>query len=156
MASLIRDGAHVPADDWRGPLLSIAELNAMDELPEPVGVVLQPEEPPAAIKAPLERIGLVAIHFPTLMDGRGFSYARELRERGYAGEIRATGEFMPDQMHYLLRCGFNAFELADGVAPEEALACLHAFSDGYQGDATGRAPLFRRRRQRKLRGLRQE
>ena len=42
-------------------------------------------------------------------DGRGYSTARLLVERfKYAGEIRAVGDVLQDQIPHMRRCGFNA------------------------------------------------
>src|SRR4029079_14549185 len=62
----------------------------------------------------LSRVPLVAVNFTTTGDGRGFTQARLLRERyGYQGELRAVGKIRADQMFFLGRCGFDAFELLD-------------------------------------------
>ena len=44
---------------------------------------------PAPLFEHLQVIPLIAINFPVFTDGRGFSYGRELRERGFTGELRA-------------------------------------------------------------------
>ncbi|AFU97645.1 DUF934 domain-containing protein [Simiduia agarivorans] len=94
----------------------------------------------------LEELSLVAIHFPTFMDGRGFSTGRILRERlGFTGEIRAFGNVIQDQMHYLLRCGFNAFALREGTDLESALISLQDFTEHYQAAVVQDKPLFLRR-----------
>jgi len=50
------------------------------------------EEEVEPVAAELLSAPLIAVHFPTFMDGRGFSTARLLRERfGYQGELRAVG-----------------------------------------------------------------
>jgi len=104
--------------------------------PERLGIWLSGEEEPDAIGADVARFGCIAIHFPSFMDGRGFSCGRLLRERhGYRSELRAIGDIIPDQLHYLWRCGFDAFELPDAVPLETALHCLDAFSTAYQADA---------------------
>ena len=145
MAKLIKNG-QIAEDGWDGRLLGLEELNAASPPPEgPLGVILEPDQPPSDIGVPLERLDMVAIHFPVFTDGRGFSYARELRERGFGGEIRATGHFLRDQLHYLSRCGFDAFEFPDEADLEGNLESLQAFSDAYQADTLQKEPLFRRR-----------
>ena len=133
------DNAQLDAD---GPLLlplarwqeQRAGLLALP--PERLGIWLSGEEEPDAIGTDIARFGCIAIHFPSFMDGRGFSCGRLLRERhGYRGELRAMGDIIPDQLHYLWRCGFDAFELPDSVSLETALRCLDAFSTAYQADA---------------------
>ncbi|SBS34669.1 hypothetical protein MSP8887_03221 [Marinomonas spartinae] len=94
----------------------------------------------------LAQFSVIGINFPAFTDGRGFSYARLLRERlNYQGEIRALGDFIPDQQGYLLRVGFNAFQFNDDVDLEKALLLNKSFSVGYQGDAIDPKPMFLRR-----------
>lgn len=112
---------------------------------EQIGVWLDSDESPSLIADELEHFQLIAVNFPAFADGRGFSYGRELREKhGYTGEIRAIGQFMRDQLYYLQRCGFNAFEL-NGFELEPALNSLKDFSESYQAGIDQPTPLFRRR-----------
>jgi len=118
----------LPLARWQEQRTSLLALP-----PERLGIWLPGEEDPDTIGADATRFGCIAIHFPAFMDGRGFSCGRLLRERhGYRGELRASGDIIPDQLHYLWRCGFDAFELPDEVSLETALSCLDAFSDHYQ------------------------
>ncbi|MBX3716043.1 MAG: DUF934 domain-containing protein [Burkholderiales bacterium] len=110
----------------------------------PVGVRLEPGDDPAAIAADLPRLALVAVHFPRFADGRGYSTAYLLRRRhGYRGELRAVGDVTRDQLFYLQRSGFDAFQLRDGADPHAALPSLRDFSVAYQAAADGRPPRFR-------------
>ena len=94
----------------------------------------------------LNQFQIIGINFPAFTDGRGFSYARLLRERlNYQGEIRALGNFIPDQLGYLLRVGFNSFQFNEDVDLEKALALHKPFSVAYQGDVADPRPLFLRR-----------
>lgn len=90
---------------------------------------------------------LVAIHFPSFTDGRGFSTAQILRNRyDYHGELRAIGYLIQDQLFYLKRCGFDSIQLREGTDLEAALKSLEIFSEAYQTSADTPEPLFRRRR----------
>ena len=110
-----------------------------------VGVWLAPDEDPGALVADTGRLPVIAVDFPQFTDGRGYSQARQLRERyGFAGELRAIGDVQHDQLYYLAQCGFNAFSIRSDRNAEDALAGLTAFSDGYQS-TTLRTPWFRRR-----------
>lgn len=110
----------------------------------PVGVRLDPADDPAEIAADLPRLALVAVHFPKLADGRGYSTAWLLRRRySYRGELRAVGDVLRDQLFYLQRSGFDAFQLRDGADPHAALPSLRDFSLAYQAAADGRPPRFR-------------
>lgn len=109
-----------------------------------LGVWLDSDQEPALIADDLDQFELIAINFPAFADGRGFSYARELRQTlGFKGELRAIGNFMRDQLYFLQRCGFNAFAL-QGSDLEQALASLEDFSETYQASADQAQPLFRR------------
>ena len=81
----------------------------------------------------LARVPLVAIDFTSTGDGRGFTQARLLRQRlGYQGELRAVGKIRADQMFFLARCGFDAFDLLDDEDVATAVAQLDRFSVAYQ------------------------
>lgn len=104
------------------------------------GVWLDAGDDPEAIGPDLHRLDLVAVNFPKFSDGRGFSTARLLRERyGFKGELRAIGDVGRDQLAFLERCGFDAFELRDGVDARRALASFDEVSVEYQADARVRA-----------------
>ena len=110
-----------------------------------VAVWLAPGEEPKDLEDDLGALPLVAIHFPAFTDGRGYSYARELRTRyNFKGEVRATGDVLRDQLFYMTRCGFNAFEVREDRSIEEALQGLKDFSVTYQGDVNEPRPLYRR------------
>jgi uncharacterized protein (DUF934 family) len=108
-------------------------------------VQLEPGDGCEAVLPHIDTLPLIAINFTNFMDGRGFSYGRELRERGYAGELRAVGHFIRDQLHYLSRCGFDSFQFADETNLEEAMVSLEDFSEHYQAATDQPEPLFRRR-----------
>ena len=109
----------------------------------PIGVALQPQHDPAVLEADLNRIELISIAFPSFADGRGYSIARQLRENfGFTGEIRAVGDVLQDQLFYMQRVGFNAFEIRADRSAEEALAGLKDFSVSYQADAIGGKPVY--------------
>ena len=78
--------------------------------------MIWPNNRPIAELAPhLDRIALVALVFPGFRDGRAYSQARILRERyGFGGELRATGQVLRDQFLFLLRAGFDSFEVIEG------------------------------------------
>lgn len=108
----------------------------------PVGVRLQPEDDPATLAGALDMLSLIEISFPKYTDGRGYSQAQLLRRRyGYRGELRAVGHVLRDQILYMHRSGFDAFETAraDLTEVEAALAEYSAF---YQRAADGARPVF--------------
>jgi uncharacterized protein (DUF934 family) len=89
---------------------------------------------------------LVALEFPKFRDGRAYSQARLLREHyGFRGELRATGDVLRDQFMFLLRAGFDAFEVkkdADATVFASEIARKTVF---YQPTGDGRLPAPRAR-----------
>jgi uncharacterized protein (DUF934 family) len=162
---LVIRGRKVEADPWRAVELAPGEL--AQPLPEGpvlvplaywkehraelaergnVGVWLAPADEPREIAADLDVLALVAVQFPKLSDGRGYSTAALLRTRyGYRGELRAFGDVGRDQLFQLARVGFDSFRLADHHDPHAALASFDDFSVKYQGSVDDPVPLFRRR-----------
>lgn len=86
----------------------------------------------AEILDALKTVDLIAIDFPIYRDGRGFSTARLLRRGGFTGELRATGNVLRDQIAFMERCGFDAFQVAQGKSLEQALEGFKDFSVTYQ------------------------
>jgi phosphoadenosine phosphosulfate reductase len=77
--------------------------------PHPIGLLVSPGERIEDVEADLSRFASIAIAFPSFTDGRGYSTARLLAERyAFAGEIRAVGDILHDQIPLLRRCGVNA------------------------------------------------
>ena len=94
----------------------------------------------------LLRLALIAIEFPRFSEGRGYSIARLLRDRHkFAGEIRAVGWVLRDQLFYMERCGFTAFELKPGKPLESALEAFGELSGTYQAAVDDPRPIYRRR-----------
>lgn len=113
-----------------------------------LGVRLRSDESAASIADDLDRFDLVALEFPTFKDGRSYSTARLLRERyGYAGELRATGNVLPDQALFLARCGFDSYEVADDIDVAQWTRSRRAISGRYQPstDGGGTIPALRQR-----------
>ncbi len=110
-----------------------------------LGVRIGPTDPVAALEQDFLRISLVAIEFGGLAEGRGYSQAQLLRKRyKFTGELRAVGNIQRDQLFYLARCGFDAFELPPQTDLEAVLPAFDEFSVAYQEAAdSGVAPLRR-------------
>ncbi len=90
------------------------------------GVLLENTDDPRALAADFDKLALIAVRFPKFTDGRGYSIARLVRRLGWKGELRAVGDVLRDQLFYMTRCGFDAFELR---ADQDAQVALTAFSD---------------------------
>jgi uncharacterized protein (DUF934 family) len=111
-----------------------------------VGVRLEPDQPVEGLAYDLPRLALVALAFPKFRDGRAYSAAALLRERyGFGGEVRAVGDVLRDQALPMLRCGFDAFEPADGASVDDWGQALHRFRHVYQAAADKRRPAFAER-----------
>ena len=93
----------------------------------------------------LDRLKLVEVNFPAFTDGRGYSAARILREAGYAGELRAVGDVLVDQLFAMRRCGFDSFAPQAALDPADAEAALTRWADVYQATADGRVPIWKKR-----------
>ena len=95
---------------WRAEREVLAGWNA------PLGLVLEPGSVWTDIVADLPRFPLIVVTIPKYADGRAFSIARLLRERdGYKGEIRASGNYIIDQVPFMMRVGIDGFETNDPV-----------------------------------------
>lgn len=100
------------------------------------------------ISADLSGFDVIILAFPAFGDGRAYSQARLLRERfGYTGEIRARGDVLRDQILFMARCGFDAFEF-NGPGAAAAEAALKEFSFAYQPAADQTEPVWRKRGQK--------
>ncbi len=110
--------------------------------PDAVAVIVDADADLEADYEALARLRHLTLRFPAFMDGRGFSHARRLRQRGFAGTLLAAGDILPDQWAFLERCGFTGItstEIGDRAAR------LPVFDTAYQADEIQPEPLFRRR-----------
>jgi uncharacterized protein (DUF934 family) len=131
----------VPFDRWQAERETLLTRNA------PVGVRLPNTQRVADLAADLGRLELIVLEFPKFVDGRAYSQARLLRERyGYRGELRATGDVLRDQLQFMQRCGFDAFEIADPNAVAIWRAAVNEIEVVYQAAADDRTPAMQLRR----------
>jgi uncharacterized protein (DUF934 family) len=104
-----------------------------------LGVRLHSDQSPELIAADLKHFALVAVEFPKFRDGRAYSYARLLRERyGYDGELRAVGDVLLEQVFFMLRTGFDAFDIQGDDPLGAYRTALGDFSVWYQPTGDGR------------------
>ncbi len=109
------------------------ESESLRKRNEPIGVSLRNDQSPSQIIDELEAISLVQLDFPAYMDGRAYSAARLLRQRyGFKGEIRAAGNVLRDQYPLMLRCGFDAFVVNEGIDVAGWQASIEAIDTPYQ------------------------
>ncbi len=108
-----------------------------------VGVRIEPDQEVEVLAYDLPRIAVVALAFPKYRDGRAYTSARLLRERfGYQGQVRAVGDVLREQAGFMVRCGFDAFEPADGATPEAWSQAAGRFRHVYQRAADARPAAF--------------
>ncbi len=118
-----------------------AERNVLLARGEPVGVRLPNTQAVTDLAPDLGRLALIVLEFPKFVDGRAYTQARLLRERfGYRGELRATGDVLRDQLQFMQRCGFDAFEIAAPDAAEIWRAAVDEIDVFYQPAADDRVP----------------
>jgi len=112
----------------------------------PIGVWLTTEDQKELIEPYADKLKLIALEFIHFKDGRSFSMARVLRERsGFDGELRAFGDLLPDQASFLVRSGFDTFEIPDTFSQESVCKALNSYTVWYQFAADKRktAPVLR-------------
>lgn len=110
-----------------------------------VGVRCAGETEPEELAPDFAHWSVIALELPKFTDGRAYSTARLLRERyGWSGQLRAVGDVLQDQLFYMSRVGFDAFELKAGKSLESAVRAFSTFSVVYQGAVDEKQPLWRR------------
>ncbi len=137
----VADDAALPEDG--GAIVSLARfIKDRDTLlarNAPIGVRLKPDETPEGLGPDLARLSVVVLEFPKFADGRGFSWARMLRTRlGYAGEVRAAGDFLYDQIAYLVRVGCDGFDPTHPLTADDFNRALSEMSYVYQPSTDGK------------------
>ena len=108
-------------------------------------VRIEPGDDTRELLPHLQRLALVEVHFPAFGDGRGYSSARMLREAGYEGELRAVGDVLVDQLAYMRRCGFDAFEPDQQFDMDDVKAAFERWPEVYQNAADDRTPIWTKR-----------
>ncbi|MGJ3626316.1 DUF934 domain-containing protein [Sphingomonas sp. MMS24-JH45] len=98
-----------------------------------------------ALLGHLDRVALIEVSFPSFRDGRGYSAARILREGGYAGELRAAGDVLVDQIPFMRRCGFDSFAPEAGVDQATLDRALKRYDHHYQAAADAAVPVWKLR-----------
>ena len=146
----VADGAELPGD---GDILIssqrfLADPDALLRRPGKTGVIWPNNRAVDDLVPHLGRLAAVALVFPTFRDGRAYSQARLLRERyGFRGELRATGQVLRDQFVFMLRAGFDAFEVKKQSDAEAFASTSKRYSVFYQPTGDGRVTALHRRMQ---------
>ena len=123
--NFVEDSWHVVEDDAQLPdgnnvIVSLNrwrdEREVLSERNAPLGLLIPPGSEWSDIVDDLPRFPVVAVTIPKYADGRASSISRLLRDRdGYKGEIRVFGDYIIDQMPYMMRVGIDAFEIEDPI-----------------------------------------
>ena len=126
MKILTHDAAAVPAQDPKTlRIANDADLAAL------------------AADGALQGVERIELEFPKFTDGRAFSQAVLLRRRyRFAGDLRATGDVLIDQLVQMQRSGFSSAVLAEGVKADAAQRQLERYAAFYQGDVLEPRPHF--------------
>ena len=106
------------------------------------GVRIEPGEDVRELTPHLDRLRLVEIVYPKYRDGRGYSSARILRESGFAGEIRAAGDVLVDQIGFMRRLGFDSFAPDAPLNLQVVQATLDRYPHAYMKAADGKTPVW--------------
>jgi uncharacterized protein (DUF934 family) len=148
----IADDAEIPAD---GAVLISAtrfleHAHALSQRSAPTGVIWPNSRAVDELAPYLDQLAAIALVFPSFRDGRAYSQARLLRERhGYRGELRATGQVLRDQFMFMLRAGFNAFEVKKDSDAAAFVSTAKRYSVFYQPTGDGRVTALHRRMQQR-------
>lgn len=110
------------ADSAQRVIVSLARLKAeWDSLASftgLLGVAINNTTDTEELLPYFSRLAIIVVPFPAFTDGRSYSLARQLRLDGYRGELRATGNILPDQIQFMLQVGIESFEVADRFSLE--------------------------------------
>ena len=152
---IVQDRYHYLADDQpipeRVPVIVpaqrfLANADALSRRDGSLGVAWPNDRRIAELAPWLGHLALVALQFPKFRDGRAYSQARLLRETyGFRGTLRATGDVLRDQFHFLIRAGFDSFEVKKPADASAFVQAASRYSVVYQPTADGRIPALRRR-----------
>jgi len=125
-----------------------SQRDALLERGTPLGLRLHSDQSPEAIADDVQHFALIALEFPKFRDGRAYSYARLLRERyGFKGELRAVGDVLMEQLLFMVRTGFDAFDVQQSPDPVAAFeTALKDFTVWYQPTGDGRPTAMQLRR----------
>ncbi len=145
----LAEGAEIPP---HGPLIvSLQQWRdqraALLARADTLGIRLASDQPTSEIADDLSHFELVALEFPSFGDGRPYSHARILREiLGFEGELRAVGDVLLEQLHFMHRAGFDAFVVSSETALEDWRIAESEIRVWYQPTADGRPTAMMLRR----------
>jgi uncharacterized protein (DUF934 family) len=127
----------------------LAEGAALLHRSGPTGVTWPNNLKIAELAPYVDRLTAIALVFPVFKDGRAYSQARILREQyRFGGELRATGNVLRDQFLFMLRAGFDTFEVVKDADAAAFAETVRRYSIFYQPTGDGRRTALNARRER--------
>lgn len=124
-------------------LIRILQAHELES--EPQANVLVVSNDADVAELPLDGVDRIELQFPRFSDGRAFSQAYLLRRRRkFAGDIRATGDVLVDQLVQMQRTGFSSAVLKEGKDIADAQRQFERFAAFYQADVVVPRPHFAR------------
>ncbi len=108
------------------------DWDVLARFPGLVGVSLPNSVASSEIAPYSAHLALVELAFPAFADGRSYSLARQLRLDGYRGEIRASGNILPDQIQYMVQVGIDSFVVDERFPLQSWQAAAKQMSLAYQ------------------------
>jgi uncharacterized protein (DUF934 family) len=124
----------------------LAEAAALTGRDGSLGVLWPNDRRVAELEPWLGHLALIALVFPKFRDGRAYSQARLLREHyGFRGTLRATGDVLRDQFHFLVRAGFDSFEVKKPADARVFAEVMARYSVVYQPGADRSVPALQQR-----------
>ncbi|ALX15729.1 oxidoreductase [Burkholderia cepacia JBK9] len=122
-------------------LLTPAEHAGDTPPPDDATLTIGNDEELPPLAARIAQVTRIDLQFPSFTDGRAYSQAYLLRKRyGFAGDLRATGEVLVDQLLLMERTGFSSAVLGDDTDIAAARRQLDRFPGFYQRDARTAMP----------------
>ncbi|MEM9331424.1 MAG: DUF934 domain-containing protein [Pseudomonadota bacterium] len=126
MSVIVRDSGF-EKDTWEaegGLFIDLEKYgqDVADHAPEKTCVDIPNDVKIESLLGVFENASMLRISFPSFADGRGFSLAKQLRQNGYEGRLRAVGHIISDQYGFARTCGFDEVEIDFALAgrqPEE-------------------------------------
>lgn len=108
--------------------LSLDEFRETDERGN-IALEIPNDADPKEVSGYFDRVSAIVIPFPSFADGRGFSLARQLRQAGYSGRLRASGHVIADQYAHARRVGFDEVEIGEELAARQPEAQWRSRAD---------------------------
>ncbi len=137
---LVEGNIIVPFERWLSEREQLLAHNGS------LGVKIEGGQALSELVKDLDQFDIIALNFEKFADGRGYSYARLLRERyHYSGDLRAVGDVLHDQLAYMERCGINSFMLHSDQDAQDALRAFNEFTAYYQTAADNVEPIHQQR-----------